>query len=436
MATPPVNTSSVTNSKLDVAGVVGQLMEVERRPLVKLESKIGATDVKISTLGQFQAKLGAVRDALNGLQTATNFTAVEPTFSRAGVATATTASAATPGIHTIQVTRLAQPNIWKVEGFASDTAARAWLNDSAQSTTRDAANASIIKITDNSYALWLTAKSGVFSPSVAAGSGLVAEEVQSAQSAAFSVNGYSYSRASNTVSDVVEGVTLNLSAITVTGQNEDGEDIHDPLTLTLAPSALTAKPRIEALVTAFNELQALYKKETQPSAEVATRGILNSDSTLTAIMREVTGSFARPLTGVGGLSLTGQRDLTLLGLKLTDKGFLQIDDSLLARSTDLQSRLAGGLRVGFDSATNKDLSQKITDMMTVGGMMAERVSREREAQSELAKRKTDLEMRLANVQTRLTTQFAALDALLFKLSNTSEALKSALDALTNSQKKG
>ena len=32
--------------------------------------------------------------------------------------------------------------------------------------------------------------------------------------------------------------------------------------------------------------------------------------------------------------------------------------------------------------------------------------------------------------------FSALDALLFKLSNTSEALKSALDALANSQKKG
>jgi len=153
-------------------------------------------------------------------------------------------------------------------------------------------------------------------------------------------------------------------------------------------------------------------------------------------MREVLSSFALPLTGAGGASLSGQKDLSVLGLKLTDTGFLQLDESLLAKSTELQSRLANGLRIGFDSALNKDLSQKITDMLTVGGLMAERVSRERGAQVELAKRKTDLEMKLANVQTRLTSQFAALDALLFKLSNTSEALKSALDALTNSQKNG
>jgi flagellar hook-associated protein 2 len=427
MATPPVNTSSVSNSKIDVAGIVGQLMEVERRPLVKLETKINATDVKISTLGQFQAKLGAVRDALNGLQTATNFTAVEPAFSRTGVLTATTASTATAGIHTIEVTQLAQANIWKVEGFASDTAARTWLNDAAQSTVRDAANATIIKVADNSYALWLTAKSGSFTPTVAAGSGLTATEAQIAQSAAFKVNGYSYSRASNTVSDVIEGVTLNLNAVSTGGGD---------VTMTLAASALTAKPKIEALVTAFNEFQALYKKETQPSAEAGTRGILNSDSTVNSIMREVLSSFALPLTGVGGASLSGQKDLSLLGLKLTDTGSLQLDESLLAKSTELQSRLANGLRIGFDSTSNKDLSQKITDMLTVGGLMAERVSRERGTQVELAKRKTDLEMKLANVQTRLTSQFAALDALLFKLSNTSEALKSALDALTNSQKNG
>jgi flagellar hook-associated protein 2 len=309
MATPPVNTSSVTNSKIDVASIVGQLMEVERRPLVKLESKISTTDVKISSLGQFQAKLGAVRDALNGLQTATNFTAVEPTFSRTGVLTATAASTATAGIHTLEVTQLAQANIWKVEGFASDTEARTWLNDAAQSTVRDAANSTIIKITDNSYALWLTAKAGSFTPTVAGGSGLTATEVQVAQSAAFKVNGFSYTRTSNAVSDIIEGVTLNLSAITVTGQDGNGDDIHDPVTLTLAPSAMTAKPKIEALVTAFNELQTFYKQQTQPSAEASTRGILNSDSTLTTIMREVLGAFARPLTGVGGASLTGQQDL-------------------------------------------------------------------------------------------------------------------------------
>lgn len=427
MATPPVSTSSSANSKIDVASIVNQLMEVERRPLVKLESKISTTDVKISTLGQFQAKLGAVRDALNGLQASTNFTGVEASYSRAGILTATTSSSATAGIHTVKVTQLAKSNIWKVEGFASDAAAKSWYNDTAQSSLRDAADASVIKVADNSYALWLTAKSGNFTTTVADGSGLAATEVQTGQSAIFRVNGFDYTRSSNTVSDVIGGVTFTMNAVTTGG---------DDVTMTLAASALTAKPKIEALVTAYNELQALYKKETQPSTEAASRGVLNSDSTLVSIMREILSSFARPLTGVGGSELSGQKDLTLLGLRLTDSGLLQLDDALLAKSTGLQKQLASGLRIGFDSGVSRDLSQKITDMLTVGGLMSERVTREREAQVELAKRKTNLEAKLVNVQSRLTSQFAALDALLFKLSNTSEALKSSLDALANSQKKG
>lgn len=424
MATPPVNTSSVTNSKIDVASIVGQLMEVERRPLVKLESKISTTDVKISTLGQFQAKLGAVRDALNGLQTATNFTGVEAAYSRTGVLTATTSSTATSGVHTVQVTQLAQPNIWRVGGFASDTAARAWINDAAQSAVRDAASASIIKAPDNTYAVWLTAKAGAFTPAQN-GAPTAPIEAQAAQNASFTVNGFNYTRSSNTVSDVIAGVTLNLNAVSTGGGD---------VTLTLAPSGLTAKPKIEALVTAFNELQTLYKKETQPSTEATTRGILNSDSTLGAIMREIVGSFVKPLTGVGGESLSGQADLTLLGLTLNKEGFLQIDEKLLFGSTNLQRQLASGLRIGFDSVSSKDLAQRITNMLGKNGVMFERMESERASQAQLAKRKTNLEMKLASVQTRLTSQFAALDALLFKLSNTSEALKSALDALTNSQK--
>ena len=431
MATPTVNTSSVTNSKIDVASIVSQLMEVERRPLTRLEGKISSADVKISTLGQFQAKLSALKSALTDLQTASSFTGVQPTFSKTGVLTATTSSKATTGSYTIEVARLAQPAVQQLEGFDSEANARAWFTG-ADTALREATSAAVIRLPDDTFAIRLTSKSGanfsVGATDLARAPSLTPPATQPAYqplvTAEFTVNGSAtYSRSSNSVSDVIEGVTLNLI-----------DSSPDPVTMTLVTSAVTARPKIEALVTAYNELQALYKKETQPSAEAATRGILNSDSTLGTVMREILASFARPLAGPTGAALSGQRDLTVLGLKLNDTGQLVLDDSLLSKSTDLQSHLANGLRIGFDGNSSKDLLQKVTDMLATGGLLFERVKRERESQTELSKQKTVLESKLVTVQSRLTAQFAALDALLFKLSNTSDALKSSLDALANSQK--
>ena len=69
-------------------------------------------------------------------------------------------------------------------------------------------------------------------------------------------------------------------------------------------------------------------------------------------------------------------------------------------------------------------------------MTGERISNEQKVQKDLNARKTPLEDKLASVQARYTAQYAALDALLFKLNSTSDSLKSALDSLTASQQNG
>ena len=143
-----------------------------------------------------------------------------------------------------------------------------------------------------------------------------------------------------------------------------------------------------------------------------------------------------PLTGAGGVALTGQTDLTALGLKLQDDGQLAVDDTLLGKASTLQSRLANGLTIGYDSASAKDLATRISDMLSAGGMLQERINNEQKAQKDLNARKTTLQDKLVSVQARYTAQYAALDAMLFQLNSTSDSLKSALDGLTASQKNG
>jgi flagellar hook-associated protein 2 len=191
------------------------------------------------------------------------------------------------------------------------------------------------------------------------------------------------------------------------------------------------------LVKAYNDLYAYYKSQTASSLDVATRGILNSDFGVSSMMRQLISGLMLPTTDSTGVALTGETDLSSMGLKLLDNGTLAVDDTLLvSASSTLQTRLAAGIRIGYSSTLRSDLSNQIGNMILSGGVIQDQINSETSNISDLAKRKATLQEKLAGVQARYTTQYASLDALLFKLQGTSDSLKSALDGLTNSQKNG
>ena len=262
-----------------------------------------------------------------------------------------------------------------------------------------------------------------FSVSGASLTGVTATEYQTAQDAQFNLNGVGFTRASNTVSDALTGVKLNLTSVTVS-----------PVTLSISQAESTAKAKLETLAKSYNDLLTLYKQQTQASSDSSTRGILNSDFALSSLMRQLLTGLMQPITGTAGSALTGPTDLTTLGLKISDTGTLAVDDKLLNAATTLQSRLAAGLKIGYDADQGNDLSTRITQMLTSGGVLQERIATEQKVQSDLNTRKTILQDKLLAVEARYTAQYSALDALLFKLNSTSDSLKSALDGLTASQK--
>ena len=405
-------------------------MEVESKPLNKLDSKISAATVKISTLGVFKGHLSTFKATVDDLQTPANFSAWSAKFSTDTAASADLATTASAGSYQLDVSQLARPNIWNVSGFVTEAAALTWYNAEGQSDLRSSADATVLKSATEQYVLTLKAKStgtaAEFSISNEALTGVLsAIEYQTALDAQFNLNGVSFTRASNTVADALTGVTLNLKAVTVA---------NSPVTLTVAQAESSAKPKLDALVKAYNDLQSFYKTETQASADASTRGVLNSDFAVGSMMREILTGLMLPVTGVSGAPLTGQTDLSAFGLKLQDNGQLAVDTTLLANATTLQSRLASGITIGFDTVSGKDLSTRISAMFTSGGMLQERIDNEQKVQQDLNTRKTTLQEKLATIQARYTAQYAALDALLFKLQSTSTSLKSALDGLTASQK--
>ena len=434
------SSTSRTGSSLDVAGIVSGLMEAENVPVTKLDNKIGKSSVRITALGQIKSQLSTLKSSLVDLQTPANFSKQAAKFSTTSVATAEFTATATAASYQMEVTSLAQPTIWNVSGFSTSESALAWYNAAGQSSLRTAvtgADATVFQSTSGSYVLSLKSKTlgtnfsfNLSDADIAASITKPATAYQTATNAVFKLNGVEFTRSSNTVSDAITGITLNLATTTTVGT---------PITLTVSTEAVSARPKLDALVKAYNDLYAYYKSQTASSIDTATRGVLNSDFGVSSMMRQLISGLMLPTTDSTGVALTGETDLSAMGLKLKllDNGTLAVDDTLLASaSSTLQTRLAAGIRIGYSSTLSSDLSNQIGDMILSGGVIQDRIESETSTRSDLAKRKTILQEKLVSVQARYTAQYASLDALLFKLQGTSDSLKSALDGLTNSQKNG
>ena len=430
------SSTSRSGSSLDVTSIVSGLMEAENVPVTKLDSKISKSTVKITALGQIKSQLSALKSSLIDLQTPANFSKQAAKFSNTSVATAEFTATATAASYQMEVTSLAQPTIWNVSGFSTSESALAWYNAAEQSNLRTnvtGADATVFQSASGSFVLSLKSKTigsnfsfTLSAADIAAGITKPETAYQTATNAVFKLNGVQFTRSSNTISDALTGVTLNLSNTTTVGT---------PITLTVSTETVSARPKLDALVKAYNDLYTFYKSQTASSIDAATRGILNSDFGVSSMMRQLTSGLMLPTTDSTGVALTGQTDLSAMGLKLLDNGTLAVDDTLLAAaSSTLQTRLAAGIRIGYSSTLSSDLANQIGNMILSGGVIQDRITSETSTRSDLAKRKTTLQEKLVSVQARYTAQYASLDALLFKLQGTSDSLKSALDGLTNSQK--
>jgi flagellar hook-associated protein 2 len=438
------SSTTQTGSALDVAGIVSGLMEAENVPVTKLEAKIAKSSVKITALGQIKSQLSAFKSSLIDLQTPANFSKQAAKFSNSTVATADITATAVSGSYQMVVSSLAQPAIWNISGFTDPSLALEWFSttDLISDVDRTAFTPTIFKSDEEKYVLSLKASSD--SDLFGATNGHPIEpaslddvpakygadfsffRAQPTLNAVFKLNGIEFTRSSNTVNDALTGITLNLTTTTSAA-----------ITLTVSNDPVPARPKIDAMVKAYNDLYSLYKSQTLSSIDAGTRGILNSDFGVSSMMRQLTSGLMLPLTNLSGLPFTEQSYLSSMGVKLLDNGNLAIDETLLsAVSNTLQTRLTNGMRIGYVNSSSPDLATQIGEMLLSGGLIQDRIDNEKISQTDLTNRKTTLQEKLISVQARYTAQYAALDALLFKLKGTSDSLKSALDGLTNSQKNG
>jgi flagellar hook-associated protein 2 len=92
---------------LDLESIVTGLMDLERQPLTRLESKQNIISAQISAYGSFKSKLDSFQTAMASLASASSFKVFQANSQDEDLFTATSTSAASAGSYDINVTQIA-----------------------------------------------------------------------------------------------------------------------------------------------------------------------------------------------------------------------------------------------------------------------------------------------------------------------------------------
>ena len=466
------SSSSAGTSSIDVAAIVEQLMTVENKPLDKIKTQIEQKKLVISDLGTIKSKVATLQDALTFLQTPTTFNNSLASSSDATIVSATASNGAVKANHSVTVTSLATATRNTVTGYASSTAsatvdatngfaitvAGTTYNTNGNKTVSGVVTANAVTVLGASPSItdlknWINGLGVNVSASVVETTGssnwalmiqgtqtgttnavsytgltgvpatLTDTSVTTAANASFVVNGTTFSRASNSVNDVIDGLTLSLNKASATAQ-----------TISVGKGTDVSNDAINTLIKAYNEVMSTYKTMTANSANSDKPGnFANSPSTLSFI-NQIKDSFAKGISYTANGTLKTM-SLSALGIDLQRDGTAKFNSASFATASaaGLRDTLALGVTMGYVSSTS-NLNTFLTAQVKTGGALSSQINSETTAVQDLTKRKDNLQIRLNSIKNNLVSQYSSLNALLYQLSSTSNSLTSALDALTNSQR--
>lgn len=289
-------------------------------------------------------------------------------------------------------------------------------SSNSESLTITASDAGTGTLGDNSLTL--------LNPAADAGGRTVSE----AKSALFSVDGLSVTKDSNTVSDVISGVTLNLVAAQSASDIADGKSI----TVSIGQDKGSVRANLQKFVDSYNKL-------------------VQSSSEMTAVVQ--VGEGKAPVTGplLGDTSIRNlmsglRKEMTQLGTDLDIRSLAQLgittqkDGKLALDATKLDAALSSNYDkvadfLGGEGGLMSRMQKVVEPYSQSSGILDQRQKGLQSTLTSVDKQREALELRITKVQERLLAQYNAMDQLVGRLQKTSESLASQLASLPGLVKK-
>ena len=448
-------------SGINIQELSENLTAAERAPRqAVIDRNIERTEAKIGGLSVLALVASGLRDAFAKLKDTSDFNQLDVRNSAPSSFALEPGVSALPGRHSIEVLQLAQPQQTASAGFAAKDSVL--HGGAAFSLSLTVGSEDPVDIAIGAGA---TTPQGVVSAINAAGTGVTAQllntgsgatpwrivltsttgeqgaftvtstsadvdfstvgvpptqgVLQSAQDAAVTVNGLTVTRASNTLTDVIPGATLQLY----------GSNAGSPATVDLTRNTTTVVDSIRELVVAHNDAKVLLDElGRRDGGEETFSGALAGQPLLRQVTQQVRNMFARDSSTPSGDAIA----LRDLGIAFDRNGRLELDEVKLAAALDERY---DDVRTMFTAGTDNqstlgtanrglagDAHKQLDDLLRFTGAIR---STEQTLNSDLDRHRVQLEaleVRMEKVLQRNLRQFSAMDSLVSQLASMREQL--------------
>jgi len=284
----------------------------------------------------------------------------------------------------------------------------------------------------NPYKIILTGKSGASQSftMTSASNSLAFSSLSGyiASDAVVTVDGVTYKRNSNTLNDVIPGVTLALKAT----------NISQPAQLGFTRDNTHVKDKITAFVTAYNDLQSILKETSDPKSTLVTYGAtLVADSTVNLVRNQVKsmllGVSSSPGANIGALWQIGI-SVDRVGVMSSDT--TKLDSALNANYADVVKAFTGNQenQSVYSPASGGiagDAFKSLSKLIAKTGPLVARSDGATKQNDGYQTQLTNLKTRMDALLARYTKQFANMDSLVGSINTTRSSLTSTFAAMNN-----
>ncbi len=430
-------------SGLDVNSIVDQLMTLEQIPIQNLQSKEAGFLTQISAYGALRGSLASFQstvDKLNGFSGIGLFSA---SSADEAVFTVNADNDAAAGSYDIVVQALAESHKMGSASFAdSDTTTIGSAGDTMtlaigtqsfdvdiggktlsqieqainEATDNTGISAGIIQENSGSFYLTLTSDEtgleNAMSVSFAdSGSNPIADPLTMVQTRAAADaqllvdNSYTITRSSNSISDAIQGVTLELLATSV-----------DAVALNVDKDLGAVQTTVQSFVDAYNSLR--------DTLSTLGSGELSGDGTLRMMEQQISSVLGSKSDVDGTFKYASN-----IGISFQRDGSLQLDTAVLTEALESDFSSVTKLFSDDDQGLAFRLDVLVENLLDPDGLIDAREDGLDARVKNVQDQRESLEFRLAKTEARFRAQFAGLDTLMVRLSATSDFLTQQLQGL-------
>lgn len=426
-------------SGIDSTKLIDQLMEISSLPIKKFQQRQEDYQVQISTIGTMITQLKGLESAAAALST-TGTVAIQPNSTYDDFTVSGSAKA--EGSFDIRVERLAKEAKFRSSKFTSaqdaslvadenlqfsidgvnsvviDTTGKT-LADVAEAINQNVAqlSASVIS-TGDGYYLNLSRKTTGYTTTpeaaltIVQGVGLGLTQTQAAQNAKIHVDGLAIERTSNTITNVLQGVTLSLNSDSNVSER----------VVFLANSGETAT-KLNSFIEAYNELANTIREQLVTDPTKSYGETLVNGTLATTIQREMQRMISQTVMASGGVRTLGE-----LGMEIQRDGTLELNaltmNAAISESPEAANAIFSNATTGI-AAQIKNFVKAQTS--TTSGILVQRKNSLTSSIHEMDEKIETTQVRLDAERKRLVSQFTAMEQLFSSL----KGLDSYLTSLSN-----